>query len=185
MELWNKNGNFPIKFVGVTGLAEETLGVVEGLKHLTPLINQIFFNLKESNSCYKKRIEPIEGKKLSDLVAQLLTKLGARGILTLLGVRKTVGSKEKMPPATEELIRGFNTPFSRLGEESQVQIISKVEEDQESKKKIETKACQLSVGARALMKHAHRSSEVIYIKNFNRDFGGKQKEQNRTEMSTQ
>lgn len=99
--------------------------------------------------------------------------MGARGILTLLGVRKTVGSKEKMPPAAEELIRGrlyifnttegFNTPFSRLGED--VQIISKVEEEEQeenekSKKRIVSKACQLSVGARALMKHTHRSSEV-------------------------
>ena len=91
-----------------------------------------------------------------ELVNQLLCGLGARGILTLLGVRKTVGSKDKILPPAEALVRGFNKPFSR---QSQVHMITKVEDsDEESKKR--TPVCQLSVGARALMKHAHRSSEV-------------------------
>lgn len=91
---------------------------------------------------------------MNERVRQLLCGLGARGVLTLLGVRKTVGSKERILPSTETLIRGFNQPYTR---KSQVQVITKVE-DEESKKRA---ACQLSVGARALMKHAHRSSEVL------------------------
>lgn len=98
--------------------------------------------------------------KITELVNQLLCGLGSRGILTLLGVRKTVGSKDKMLPPTETLIRGFNKPYSRR---SQVQVITKVSESDDEETKNRGPACQLSVGARALMKHAHRSSEVKII----------------------
>lgn len=94
---------------------------------------------------------------INDRVRQLLCGLGARGVLTLLGVRKTIGSKEKILPPAETLIRGFNQSYSR---QSQVQVITKMKDTSEESKK-RMPACQLSVGARALMKHAHRSSEVL------------------------
>jgi len=115
---------------------------------------------------------------MSERVRQLLCGLGARGVLTLLGVRKTVGSKERMLPSTETLIRGFNQPYTR---KSHVQVITKVESE-ESKSKKRT-VCQLSVGARALMKHAHRSSEVLWRCVSSRSSGESQWEQKNREMS--
>lgn len=110
----------------------------------------------------------VHKKLIREWVTELLCGLGARGVLTLLGVRKTVGSKDKMIPSAETLIRGFNKPFSRR---SQIQMITKVQNmDEESKKR--TPVCQLSVGARALMKHAHRSSEVIII-SMHQEFWGR------------
>ena len=114
--------------------------------------------IKESKQNHTENLDSAATIKISELVTQLLCGLGARGILTLLGVRKTIGSKDKILPPADVLIRGFNKPFTR-----QVQFISGDEEmDEEAKKRAAVNACQLSVGARALMKHAHRSSEVIF-----------------------
>ncbi|GFO03723.1 hypothetical protein PoB_003022800 [Plakobranchus ocellatus] len=63
-------------------------------------------------------------------VREILVLLGLRGILDLLGIRKTVGTKELLPPSRKALIESFsekNNPKS-----------------------------ELSVGARALTKHFHR-----------------------------
>ena len=159
--LWNGSGKFPVKFVGLPGLVDATHTVIEGLKNLTPLIQNICAAIKESKNL-STIVGSITPEKVVELVTQLLCGLGTRGILTLLGVRKTVGSKDKMIPPAEDLIRGFNKPFSRNGGQSQVQFILQLDEtDEESKKRATVNACQLSVGARALMKHAHRSSEVI------------------------
>lgn len=142
-------------------MVDHTHIVVDGFKHLTPLIQSVFAAIKESIAAEHTPVDTMEPEKVADLVTQLLCGLGARGILTLLGVRKTIGSKDKMIPEAEELIRGFNKPFSRNAGRSQVQFISKVGGDEEeSKLRITGNPCQLSVGARALMKHAHRSSEV-------------------------
>ena len=64
-----------------------------------------------------------------------------------------------------------------------MQFISQVDEDEESKKR--AGACQLSVGARALMKHAHRSSEVrFHSEDEGRDFGAGRKAPRLNAMNT-
>lgn len=63
-------------------------------------------------------------------IREILVLLGLRGILDLLGIRKTVGTKEMLPPSRSALVSSFcekNNPKS-----------------------------ELSVGARALTKHFHR-----------------------------
>ena len=63
-------------------------------------------------------------------VREVLLLLGLRGILDLLGIRKTVGSKEMLPPSRESLMASFCAKHSEKS--------------------------PLSVGARALSKHFHR-----------------------------
>jgi hypothetical protein len=69
--------------------------------------------------------------------------------LTILGLRKTTGSQEIPWPSVNALKEGFNKPHTVLS----------AEEILRSKKIIPSK---LSVGARALCKHAHRSSEGFW-----------------------
>lgn len=63
-------------------------------------------------------------------VREILVLLGLRGILDLLGVRKTVGTKDLLPPSRKMLLESFTAKHSANSE--------------------------LWVGARALAKHYHR-----------------------------
>ncbi|XP_005104583.3 uncharacterized protein LOC101864002 [Aplysia californica] len=63
-------------------------------------------------------------------VRQVLVLLGLRGILDLLGIRKTIGTKEMLPPSRTALMASFCAKHNEKSE--------------------------LSVGARALSKHFHR-----------------------------
>lgn len=78
---------------------------------------------------------------------RVLCALGIRGILTTLGVRKTVASGDMILPDKKLLIKNFCKPIAELTEEEKM------------KRKVVEK---LTVGARALMKHAHRSSEGFW-----------------------
>ncbi|KAJ8318531.1 hypothetical protein KUTeg_003622 [Tegillarca granosa] len=45
-------------------------------------------------------------------IRDIMLKLGRRGLLDLLGIRKTVGSKEMFPPSRSSLEHSFNEKFS-------------------------------------------------------------------------
>ena len=62
----------------------------------------------------------------------ILVLLGLRGILDLLGIRKTVGTKEILPPSRTALLNSFNS--------------------------LQNEKAEITVGARALSKHFHRDS---------------------------
>jgi len=62
----------------------------------------------------------------------------------MLGFRKTIGSQNRIWPSAQQLLINFNRPN---------QIVS-VEEAQRLKS-----VSKLTVGARALLKHSHRSSD--------------------------
>ncbi|KAH9499935.1 hypothetical protein Btru_076957 [Bulinus truncatus] len=63
-------------------------------------------------------------------VREILLHLGLRGILDLLGIRKTTGTKEMLPPSRKQLLASFTAKHHPNSD--------------------------LSVGARALTKHYHR-----------------------------
>ena len=78
---------------------------------------------------------------------KLLSTLSVRGILTMIGVRKTIASGDMVLPNKAVLIKNFCKPISEMTEEEKI------------KRKILEK---LIIGARALTKHAHRSSEGFW-----------------------
>ena len=84
------------------------------------------------------------------IAENLLVNLGPRGILFCLGVRRTQGSSDK-----------YMIPQRNVIENSFSQIYSKEESKGSS---------SLSVGARSLTKHAHRSSEGFWGKITGQDF---------------
>eukprot|EP00727_Mastigamoeba_balamuthi_P014058 m51a1_g9275 putative rna-binding asch domain protein (318) ;mRNA; r:101061-102159 len=65
--------------------------------------------------------------------ARMLETLGRTGVRALLGLRKTAGSIDKMPPSPAELVAAFSVPHAP--------------------------PASLSVGARALAKHCTRASD--------------------------
>ncbi|XP_076446448.1 uncharacterized protein LOC143283912 [Babylonia areolata] len=69
-------------------------------------------------------------------IREVLLLLGKRGIMDLLGLRKTVGSAEKFPPSRERLMASFKEKHSPNSE--------------------------LWVGARALAKHYHRDQSTSW-----------------------
>jgi len=81
-------------------------------------------------------------------VREILTQLGLRGILDLLGLRKTIGTKDLLPPPRNKLINSFCAKYCE--------------------KSI------LSVGARALSKHFHRDDSSRWWG----EFTGKEQEKN-------
>lgn len=84
-------------------------------------------------------------------IIDLLKALGKRGIMTMMGFRKTIGSQEKIWPSSEELLGSFNKPNQILTEEERLRL-----------KNMKNVPSKLTVGARALCKHAHRSSEGFW-----------------------
>jgi len=65
----------------------------------------------------------------------------------MLGFRRTVGTQEIKWPTAHELLKSFNRPHTQLS----------VEERQRLKS-----VSKLTVGARALQKHSHRSSDGFW-----------------------
>ena len=78
-----------------------------------------------------------------------MVALTPRGLLTCLGIRKTSGSKDVVPPPLTSVYENFNRRFTIL--------TPKQMEDNFNPPK-------LTVGARALSKHAHRSAEGFWGK---------------------
>lgn len=81
------------------------------------------------------------------VLKQILIMLEKRGIMTMLGFRKTVGSQELEWPSPQVLLDNFNKPNQVLSVEDMQRLKS---------------ISKLSVGARALMKHSHRSSDGFW-----------------------
>lgn len=99
----------------------------------------------------QERDESLETTAIDSLVGHVLTQIGVRGILTLLHVRKTAGSIDYFPPTKAQLLASFNdTHMSSVTVE---QASNKGSGSKSSKKS----TSMLTVGARALAKHCHRS----------------------------
>lgn len=154
LKLWNDSGEFPLLFSPLEGYQDFTKSVVDSLNALSKEVKAIFALISASlnRTAYiwiKLGVAAhsnahLKGE-LTAAVDKLLCALGVRGILTLLGTRKTVASGDIILPDKQELIRKFNKPIAEL-----------TEEEKWKRKPVE----KLTVGARALTKHAHRSSEV-------------------------
>lgn len=79
----------------------------------------------------------------------MLIGLGPRGVLTMLGFRKTTGSQDISWPTRKVLLDGFTKPHTVMSSE-------------EAQRKKNLSVSKLSVGARAVCKHAGRSSEGFW-----------------------
>ena len=90
-------------------------------------------------------------EKIAQITKNILGALGPRGLLTCMGIRKTTGSSDRLPPTRSELVQLFNQPIQQI-----------IEEKKGAGHSSNTILTRLTVGGRALVKHAHRSSEVFW-----------------------
>ena len=72
----------------------------------------------------------------------------------MLGLRKTVGSQDELWPSPKVLLENFNKP-------NQYKLYS-VEEIERLNKNSDKSESKLTIGARALSKHAHRCSDFFW-----------------------
>lgn len=128
--LWSQIGTFPISFVNLTGFETEiTSKDIESLSAFSNVVIDLVNRLNDPS--------------VHGIGENFVLRMGPRGVLTCLGVRRTQGSIDKcLPPSKLVLERAF----------------SQLHTAEESKKSA------LTVGARALTKHCHRSSDGFWGK---------------------
>lgn len=120
-----------------SNVKDETFSYIEHISDtMTHLVCEIFEN-----------IGVMDHESATKNILHFLMNVGFRGFLTMLGFRKTIGSQEIVFPSPVELLNNFNRPNQLLS----------VEEMQRIKN-----ISKLTVGARALCKHAHRSSDGFW-----------------------
>ena len=148
LEHWSKKGEFPIQFVPEKNFDDQTPIIVQSLNLFTPEIKAIFELIHLPSKDGQKPIETSMSKSnMEEAVDKLLSGLGMRGLMTMFGIRKTLGSADMLLPHKSDLVDKFNRPYIILSEEE---------------KKTRKSIPKLSVGGKALSKHAHRSSEVPF-----------------------
>ncbi len=109
---------------------------MEELGKFTPQVHEVLNFVSNNDSV-----------NLENELLDLLISLGPRGIMTIFGFRKTVGSQDLPWPSKKDLLQAFNRPNTILNDEELKRIKNPP---------------KLTVGARALTKHAHRSSEGFW-----------------------
>lgn len=135
--IWNQDYAFPIKYKKCPGLdLDETHLELETLSKLTSSVEDVFEQL-EYNDTHNLFIE----------IKDLLVAMNPRGLLTWLGIRKTQGSRDVWPTPLNSLFDNFNRRHTNLTPEQ-------LEGNPNPPK--------LTVGARALSKHVHRSAEGFW-----------------------
>lgn len=135
LQMWHESGRFPIAFRSSQQFGtESTDAAVEKCNQLTRQVSDF--------------LGAVTSPLAIHFAEQLLVQLGPRGLLTCLGVRQTQGSVDKFSlPSRTALCRAFNQLNSQAASEE-----SKGQEQ----------VSLLTVGARALSKHSHRSSEGFW-----------------------
>jgi ribosomal protein S2 len=140
-------GRFIFEFIYLEGFNNKTEEQIEILDeiikydiNLDKIFKIIFSNKTENNL--------VLSNELKEGMFEFLKGIGERGFMTLMGMRYTPGSITCLPPDIDSLIKGFKDLNTKNTNEN-------------NKNK---KPSGLTVGARALCKHSHRSTEVIIIK---------------------
>ena len=101
LDLWNQMNKFPVRFepmyMGPQVVDESLQHTQEMTQSLTHLVKELckFIVLKN----------PVDAEKA---IKKFMVKVGPRGLLTMLGMRKTVGSQDAVIPTAKYLLDGFN-----------------------------------------------------------------------------
>eukprot|EP00347_Sterkiella_histriomuscorum_P012099 403369900 len=101
---------FPITFKQLNGLEnhDDTDKYLETLNKLTPMVLDIFKVLNQAD---------LSPRALQRELLEFFLALTPSGFLVCLGLRKTVGSQELLPPDRKSLVDSFTKPYITLTEE--------------------------------------------------------------------
>ena len=103
-----RNKTFPIKFIPLQGFTDTTK------EHIEFITNDCASQIKILLSFIQCKATDHEIRKV---LIELLAKLGARGLFTMFGMRKTVASQEIPWPSLQQMQNGFNRPNTVLSQE--------------------------------------------------------------------
>jgi hypothetical protein len=143
---------FPFNFCKLDGFKDQTQGCIDFINKTLqngslPNLDDIFIILQEEPISEESKV------KIRELLFLLLTTIGSRGLLTFLGLRETPGSQNF-----------YLLPETKLLREKFEEMHTKAPPNGKAKQSI------LSVGARALCKHSHRSSEGFWPNDKGKEF---------------
>ncbi|CDW83132.1 UNKNOWN [Stylonychia lemnae] len=141
LSLWKQASQFPISFKKMPGLSEtdDTDKFIETLNKLTPMVIDVF---KEVNQVDRSP------RALQKELLDFFIALEPAGFLLCLGLRRTAGSQDLLPPERKSLVDSFTRLYM-------------VQTEDELKRSGNNPPI-ITVGARAMQKHAPRSSEGFW-----------------------
>ena len=92
LALWNKKSQFPIDFVALEGFTDETDQYLQSLNNLTPIVHDVFLHLATNSILHFYLFSHIDHYLMEKDLKDFLISAGIRGLMTMLGFRKTTGS---------------------------------------------------------------------------------------------
>jgi hypothetical protein len=134
---WAVQEIFPVTFLKCQGFSDTTAVEIERLCGLTELVREIF-----------AKIDSEDFGLAMTLIKDLLLALEFRGMATIFGIRTTTGSIDEPWPSLVQVKEAFEKPHTTYVAPEKL--------------KRGHKPSKLTVGARALAKHSHRSSEGFW-----------------------
>ncbi len=136
---WAEKSVFPVTFLACQGFQDSTSEQIEKLCSLTEVVREVF-----------GLIDTCQYGEAQQLLKELLVSMEFRGFTTIFGLRTTTGSQEEPWPLMNTILDAFKKPHTLPTPE----MLAKGR-----------KPSKLTVGARALTKHSHRSSEGFWGRN--------------------
>lgn len=98
-----------MRFAPMADFSDNTNEQVQRLTELTPRLNDFFATVSSPRSP--------QSPKIKNSLVDLLIEIGARGLLTIFGFRKTYGSQDIVWPTLNVLLAGFMKPNTVLSSE--------------------------------------------------------------------
>jgi hypothetical protein len=150
---------FPVQFLLLDGFTDDTAHFVDHILALaTPLVHDVFQHLS-TNSKFITHFSILDLYLMERDLKELLIQLGMRGLMTMIGFRKTTGSQDAVWPSKQAMLQSFNQLNTILSKGLCMQNLIIAEDEV---KRLKGPMPRLTVGARAYCKHAHRSSEGFW-----------------------
>lgn len=102
LTLWNERSIFPVTFVTMSELDDNTYCEIERLNSLTQEVRELFANLTSSTI-----------SNISKLLKELLVLIDGRGVMTMFGLRTSAGSLNDVWPKKAIILEAINKQYKK------------------------------------------------------------------------
>lgn len=135
-KVWAEKGVFPVTYLSCQGFTDLTTEVITKLCSLSDMVAEVF-----------RLIEIEDFDEAQTNLIDLLCTMEYSGFITMFGLRSTIGSQQHPWPEKNLIMGSFEKPHTLPTPEQAAKNM---------------KPSFLTVGARALSKHSHRSTEGFW-----------------------
>lgn len=137
LTLWNERLIFPVTYLTMSEMEDDTAMEIERLNTLTDEVNDVFKSISTESQidCYKK-------------VKEMLIAFDVRGFMTIFGIRTSPGSQNEVWPRKSALLEAVNKRHKK--ERLRPRVVHP------------NNTSILTVGGRALAKHSGRSVDKFW-----------------------